>query len=130
MGESTPGLDQYAIKKFGEALEIVPKVLAENAGRKPTEVVSSLYAAHATGQVHTGVNIEVCILNRHSHSLLPGLNINAAQHEESESVIDAQKAGILDNLKTKTSALRLGADAAITVLRVDQVRPLCVGVCV
>lgn len=58
-GESTPGLDQYAIKKFGEALEVVPKVLAENAGRKSTEVISSLYAAHAAGQVHTGVNIEV-----------------------------------------------------------------------
>ena len=100
MGEATPGLDQYAIKKFGEALEVVPKVLAENAGRKSTEVISSLYATHAAGDVHTGVNIE---------------------QGEKSMVLDCKKAGILDLLSCKKSALRLGADAAISVLRVDQV---------
>lgn len=32
VGEKTPGLDQYAIKKFAEALEVIPRTLAENAG--------------------------------------------------------------------------------------------------
>ena len=31
-GDSVTGLNQYAIKKFGEAFEIVPRTLAENAG--------------------------------------------------------------------------------------------------
>lgn len=31
-GESTPGLDQYAIQKFAESLEVIPRTLAENAG--------------------------------------------------------------------------------------------------
>lgn len=61
-GEATPGLDQYAIKKFGEALEVVPKILADNAGRVFTEVISSLYAAHAKGNCSAGVNIEVCTI--------------------------------------------------------------------
>ena len=34
IGESTPGLEQYAIKKFAEALEVVPRTIAENAGVK------------------------------------------------------------------------------------------------
>lgn len=36
-------------------------------------------------------------------------------------ISDALAAGILDHLETKRSAIRLGADAAITVLRVDQI---------
>ena len=30
---TTPGLEQYAIKKFAEALEVVPRTLAENSGK-------------------------------------------------------------------------------------------------
>lgn len=100
MGEATPGLDQYAIKKFGEALEIVPKVLADNAGRKSSEVISRLYAAHASGDVNVGVNIE---------------------QGEKNMVLDCKKAGVLDLLSCKKSAIRLGSDAAITILRIDQI---------
>ena len=32
--QSTPGLEQYAIKKFAEALEVVPRTISENAGVK------------------------------------------------------------------------------------------------
>ncbi|KAL2464788.1 CCT-theta [Forsythia ovata] len=38
------GLDQYAIAKFGESFEMVPKTLAENAGLNAMEIISSLYA--------------------------------------------------------------------------------------
>jgi len=33
-GQTVSGLDQYAVLKFAEALEIVPKILADNAGKK------------------------------------------------------------------------------------------------
>lgn len=34
--QSLPGLEQYAVKKFAESLEMVPKTLAKNAGIKVT----------------------------------------------------------------------------------------------
>jgi len=35
--------------KFADSLEVVPRALAENAGRDVTEALSALYAAHAGG---------------------------------------------------------------------------------
>jgi T-complex protein 1 subunit theta len=100
-GNTTPGLDQYAIKKFAEALEIVPRTLAENAGQMATQVISSLYAAHGGGRANAGVDVEC---------------------ESVSGVVDNMLvAKVVDHLETKKQALRLGADAAITVLRVDQI---------
>ena len=39
ISESYPGLEQYAIKKFAEAFESVPKALAENSGQKVSRIV-------------------------------------------------------------------------------------------
>jgi T-complex protein 1 subunit theta len=59
--EKTPGLAQYAIKKYGEAFEVVPRSIAESAGLDATEVLSRLYAAHSRkDEWTTGVDIEVC----------------------------------------------------------------------
>jgi T-complex protein 1 subunit theta len=55
------GLEQYAIKKFAEALEVFPKVLAETSGAKGTEVISQLYASHNDGNKNHGFDIEVLV---------------------------------------------------------------------
>ena len=36
--QSAPGLEQYAIKKFAESLEILPRAIAENAGAKVNDL--------------------------------------------------------------------------------------------
>jgi len=50
---------QYAVKAFAEALEVVPRILAENSGQTALDVISQLYAAHEKGNINVGVNIEV-----------------------------------------------------------------------
>lgn len=93
----TPGLEQYAINSFAEALEIVPRTLGENSGQNANELLSQLYAAHEKGQTFHGVDVE-------EHGLK-----------------DVKEAGVFDLLVTKAQALKLAVDAATTVLRVDQI---------
>ncbi|EEF36925.1 chaperonin containing t-complex protein 1, theta subunit, tcpq, putative [Ricinus communis] len=52
------GLDQYAIAKFAESFEMVPKTLAENAGLNAMEIISSLYAEHASGNIKVGIDLD------------------------------------------------------------------------
>merc|ERR1719393_62897 len=56
-GESQPGLDQYAINKFGLALEVVPRTLSENAGMDAANTIAAMYAAHKGGQGGVGIDI-------------------------------------------------------------------------
>lgn len=102
--ESCPGLDQYAIRAFAKTLEFCPKVLAENAGLNAAHVLAGLSAAHANGNASAGVDIE---------GGLDGTSDN-------RSGILADNS-ILDILITKESAFRLAIDAALTVLKVDQI---------
>ena len=104
-GEKTPGLAQHSIKKYGEAFEVVPRILAESAGLDATEVLSRLYTAHANSQLQrrkptVGVDIE---------------------NDDGTGTLDAQAEGILDLLATKASAIKLATDAVRTVLSVDQI---------
>jgi len=96
---SREGLEQYSIQAFAEALEIVPFTLAENSGQKGGEVVSLLYAAHQQGQKNAGVDID-------------------ADHA---AVKDSVEAGIIDTFASKFWGLTFAANAAVTVLRVDQI---------
>lgn len=57
--QTCPGLDQYAIKKFAEAFEAIPRALAENSGIKANELISKLYAVHQEGNKNVGFDIEV-----------------------------------------------------------------------
>ncbi|CAL8136184.1 unnamed protein product [Prunus armeniaca] len=51
-------LDQYAIAKFAESFEMVPQTLVENAGLNAMEIISSLYAEHASGNTKVGLDLE------------------------------------------------------------------------
>merc|ERR1719198_2324666 len=97
-GATVPGLDQYAVLKFAEALEVVPKVLAENAGHSYVDVLTKLYATHAKGEKASGVDVE-----------------------SGELICNSVEAGILDHEDTKRWAFRFCVDAVLTILRVDQI---------
>lgn len=51
-------MDQYAIAKFAESFEMIPRTLAENAGLNAMEIISSLYAEHANGNTKFGIDLE------------------------------------------------------------------------
>lgn len=92
------GLDQYAIRKFAEAFDVVPRQLAENSGCDPTKIMHTLHASHIPDNTTTmGFDIEEC------------------------TPCDSMKAGVFDIYATKLNAIRLAVDAALTVLRVDQI---------
>ncbi|KAI0562488.1 TCP-1/cpn60 chaperonin [Gracilaria domingensis] len=95
--EARPGLDQYAIKKYAEALEVIPRVLAETSGFDATNIISSLVAAHAAGKATAGLDIEGGV------------------------VADSMNGQIFDLLITKHWAIKLATDAVCNILRVDQI---------
>ncbi|XP_048219688.1 T-complex protein 1 subunit theta-like [Perognathus longimembris pacificus] len=74
-GETCPALEQYAITKFAEEFEAIPRALAENSGVKANEVISKLYTLHQEGNKNVGIDIEADV-KRHVGSwylrYLPG----------------------------------------------------------
>lgn len=95
--QTNAGLDQYAITKFGEALEVFPRTLAENAGLNGMEIVSQLYAAHEKNEANAGVDVE------------------------KGGVADRTVDAIIDLASTKIQGMKLAMDTVLTVLRVDQI---------
>lgn len=96
--DEVKGLDQYAIRKFADAFDVVPRTLAENSGCDPTSIMHSLHASHLPPNTQTvGFDID---------TTKPG---------------DALEKGVYDLYITKVNALRLAVDAALTVLKVDQI---------
>jgi len=96
--QQCPGLEQYAVNSFAQALRVFPKILAENSGAPGQEAVANLQAKHsAEGGRDIGFDCET------------GGELNSAE------------ADILDLLNTKHWALKYAASAACQVLRVDQI---------
>ncbi|OCK99949.1 T-complex protein 1 [Cenococcum geophilum 1.58] len=106
LAERTPGLSQYAIRKYGEAFEVIPRTLAESAGLDATEVLSRLYTAHAAQK------------GRKDDEWTTGVDI---ENDDKTGTLDAKEEGILDLWVTKSWAIKLATEAARTVLSVDQI---------
>ncbi|KAG1226405.1 hypothetical protein G6F68_019749 [Rhizopus microsporus] len=50
-----------------------------------------------------------------------GLSVGVDVENENDGTLDASKANIYDCLASKYNAIKLAADTAITILRVDQI---------
>ncbi|MCS6770255.1 MAG: TCP-1/cpn60 chaperonin family protein [Candidatus Caldarchaeum sp.] len=91
------GKEQLAFTAFAEALEVIPRTLAENAGLEPVEVMAQLRHAHENGGKTIGVNIF------------------------GGGVADMLKNGVIEPAKVKIHALRSSFEAASMILRIDDV---------
>lgn len=51
------GTDSYCVRLYGEALELIPYTLAENAGMDPINFVTELRNRHINGEKFDGLNV-------------------------------------------------------------------------
>ncbi|XP_076033677.1 chaperonin containing TCP1 subunit 8 [Oratosquilla oratoria] len=98
-GLQCPGLEQYAIKKYSEALRVFVKILADNCGAQGQEALSNIFAEHQNGKPNVGFDCE----------------------GDGAAVQDAAEKGLVDLLVTKFWGLKYATSAACQILRVDQI---------
>jgi len=92
------GREQLAIQAFAEALESVPKALAENAGMDAIDTLVTMRNKHKGGK---NSNFGVDVLNG--------------------KVDDIEKAGVLEPTKVKKQAISSATETARLVLRIDDI---------
>lgn len=95
--QTLSGRKQLAVQKFAKAIEIIPKCLAENAGLDPIDKLTELKAQHEEGKITAGLNV----LNGKVENLF--------------------KQGVIEPLKIKTQAIKSSSEAALMILRIDDV---------
>jgi len=91
------GREQIAIDAFASAMEVVPTALAENAGLDPIDILIEMRKAHKNGKVNAGVNV-----------------FNG-------KVEDMKKNNVLEPLRVGKQAINSATDAAVMILRIDDV---------
>lgn len=91
------GREQLAIESFADAMEIIPKTLAENAGLDQIDSLMALRSAHETGMKNSGLNMET------------------------GKPVDMLKQGVLEPIRVKTQAINSATEAAVMILRIDDV---------
>ncbi|KAJ8960618.1 hypothetical protein NQ318_013910 [Aromia moschata] len=95
--------EQLAIAEFARSLLVIPKTLAVNAAQDATDLVAKLRAYHNSSQTN----------KEHAHLKYVGLDLV-------EGVVrDNRKSGVLEPTISKVKSLKFAAEAAITVLRID-----------
>jgi len=96
-------LEQLAIARFAEALQIIPKQLALNAALDATELLARLRVEHAEAQKPGGAAEKRWI----------GLDLVEG------TLTDNLRAGVLEPRPSKVKSFQFATDAAITILRID-----------
>ncbi len=100
VAEATPGREQLAIEAFADALEVIPRALAENAGLDPIDALLDVTAAQAEAD-DGGARI--------------GL------HLDKREPTDLGEAGVLEPLSVIKPTVSGATEAACAVLRIDDV---------
>jgi len=95
--------EQLAIAEFAQALLVIPKVLAVNAAKDATELVAKLRAIHHSAQAHEGKDE------------LAGYGLDLIKGEIRDNIA----AGVLEPSLSKVKSIQFATEAAITILRID-----------
>jgi thermosome len=91
------GREQLAIEAFAEAMEVVPKTLAENGGFDQIDALVALRSEHERGAKSAGLEMET------------------------GRPADMLDGGIVEPLRVKVQAIKSAAEAAVMIIRIDDV---------
>lgn len=94
------GKEQLAVEGFANALETIPRTLAQTAGMDPIDALVELRAAHDDGDPRTGLDLDAA------------------------SVADVTELGVLEPLYVKRRSINGAAEAANIVVRIDDTIPV------
>ena len=95
--DSVSGREQLAVEAFADALELIPRVLAENAGLDSIDLLVDLRAAHESDEPHAGLNVYT------------------------GEVEDTLETGVIETAHAKEQAIASAAEAANLVLKIDDI---------
>lgn len=95
--ESFKGREQLAVQAFADAIEIIPRSLAENAGLDPIDKLANLRSRHDRKESKAGLNVFT---------------------GETEDML---KMGVVEPLKIKLQAITSASEAAEMILRIDDI---------
>ncbi len=91
------GREQLAIKKYAEALEIIPLTIAENAGMDPINTMITLRAKQSQGRKWTGIDAR------------------------NTRIADMFSLDIIEPVAVKEQIIKSATEAACMILRIDDV---------
>jgi len=91
------GREQLAVKAYAEALEVIPRTLAENAGLDPIDMLMELRSQHEKGVKTAGLNV------------FEG------------KVVDMWEDFVVEPLRVKTQVINAATESAVMILRIDDV---------
>lgn len=97
MANESTGLDQYCLRAFADAMEVIPYTLAENAGLNPIQTVTELRARHSNGEVNCGINVRKGFVS------------------------DMMSENVLQPLQVTHSAVTLATETVRSILKIDDV---------
>jgi len=95
--ESFSGREQLAVLAFADAVEVIPRSLAENSGLDPIDKIALLRSEHEKGRTMSGLNVF------------------------SGKVVNMMNEGVVEPLKIKFQALKSATEAAEMILRIDDI---------
>jgi chaperonin GroEL (HSP60 family) len=96
---SVEGRKQLAVEAFADAVDVLPRTLAENTGMDPIDGLVDLRAANEEAAGRAGI-------------------VATGQHGE---VADPVEAGVLDPAAVKREAFESATEAATMIARIDDV---------
>jgi len=91
------GREQIAFESFADALETIPRTLAENAGLDPIDMLIELRKAHKNGQQRAGVNLAT------------------------GKTVDMGEMHVIEPIRVGRQAIESATDVAVMILRIDDV---------